>query len=173
MMPRKTVSFGESSIHEVELVAPQFRKRVWYNGAELQMLNYNEVEQTKKAEIGLSKAAFERAELSWRGLESIQKGYSREDKIYQNVHTVVREYKRQILEFGNVDDEDLRQIAKAHSRRDRIKARKMGTKDAEAVSNPKSGSKFGWFHKELAAFRARQHRVSALPSTKLTCSHRK
>lgn len=172
-MVQKTVSFGESSTYTVPLVQQEEKPDVWYTGNELHFLNIRELEQTKAAasSSGKGKSAMETSELSWRGLESIQKGYSREDKIYQNVHAVVQEHKRQIY-FGNVDGEDLRQIAKAHSRKDRIKARKMGTKDAEAATTPKSCIKFGWFHKEVAAFRARQRRVSTLPS-KLTFGTRR
>lgn len=170
-MIRKTVSFGETSTHTIALVPQEYKNQVWYSGKELQFLNIREVELTKATATatGNNKSTMAQADLSWRGIESIQKGYSKEEKIWFSVHTVVSEYKRQLEYFGNVDGEELRQIAKAHSRRDRVKARKTGSKDAEASQKMESGKpcqcrQFAWFHKEMAAFRARRHsRVSALP----------
>ena len=173
----KTVSFGETSTHTVETVPQDCKGDVWYTGRELQELNREEVLRTKEVALsqGNNKAALETADLSWRGLESLQKGKSREGKIFQNINAVVLEYRRQMIDFGSVDEEDLRHISKAHSRNHRIKARKMGSKDAEAAQQefnvkPKYSGKFAWFHKELAAFRVRQLRV--FPSQECCKTHK-
>ncbi|CAB9526115.1 hypothetical protein (Partial), partial [Seminavis robusta] len=125
----KQVSFGESTTHTVESVPSDCKSAVWYNGRQLQIKVSQEITRAKLC----PKKQLEESELSWRGLENYQKGYSCEEKALKHTRAVVKEYRSQVVEFGDCDLEDLRDVAKAHSKADRVKARKMGVKDAEAA----------------------------------------
>jgi hypothetical protein len=172
---QKKVSFGETSTLLVETVPVAMHSSVWYTASELHKINREEVSRTKSCyeSSNGSKASLELAELSWRGMEHVLKGYSREERIQLHLVSVVREYDSlaQVLGKEYVPQE-LRMFSKAFSKADRVRARKRGVQDAAAAEKAagiKSFSRelFGlkWFHRELIALKARtNHRVSNLPS---------
>jgi hypothetical protein len=172
---QRQVSFGETSTQLVETVPVALHSSIWYTSSELHKLNRDELARTKSCyeSSNGSKTSMELADHSWRGMEHILKGYSREQRIQVHLVSVVEEYDSLVQALGKeYVPEELRQFSKAFSKADRVRARKFGMQDAvaaEKATGTKSFSRgrFGlkWFHNELSALKARtHHRVSNLPS---------
>ena len=183
-MSSRRVNFGKATVRFVKEVPEQMKKQVWYSGSELQDAYFMEIEATKRCSqtLSRSKSSLAQYNLSWRGIESTQKGYSNTDKATLYARIIVNEYKNQMRQFGNCDPEELRLIAKVYSKDDRSKARKMAVKDEEqakkAVQQQKQiapGEKatpptkkspygnFSWFHRDLAAVRDKLPRLPRKP----------
>ena len=95
----------------------------------------------KRADIASNKRVFEESgkegmeasDLTWRGFESIQEGYSREERARSYARLVVQQYKNLAKNTGMADEKELRLFAKSHSKDERQRAHKRAQQDAKAV----------------------------------------
>jgi Zn-finger nucleic acid-binding protein len=121
-----------------EQVSEEERDAVWYDTSELEKLCKQEVTQNREAQKKTKKSSLEELELTWRGLEHVQKGTSRNKKSLTHVKIVVECYEYQ-LGLGYVDMDRIKSVAKHHSKQERARARTLGLKDADAAKDLLAG----------------------------------
>jgi hypothetical protein len=140
-MAIRKVRIGGSSIHAVDS-SPEDKNVIWYDYEDLQKMKRAEIRNNKIVSEEAGKPGMDAAGLTWRGFESIQQGYSREERSRSYARLVVQQYKAQLRDrSGQSDEKELRQFAKGHSKDERQKARKRAEQDAKEAKEEFKKSK--------------------------------
>ena len=124
---QRSVSFGEERTRQVEAISHEDRNDVWYTKKELDHLNKKEIKRNLITQLNIlernSSITLESKELTWRGLEDVEKENERKTKIEYYVKTVVFEHKQ------DTNPSELKRIAKSLSKEERNRAQQMGVMD--------------------------------------------
>lgn len=120
-------------VQEVEPVPFHRRHEVYYQAEELQRIRHRDILHNKRAQMDVRSGSIESEHQTWRGLEDIRDDCCRRENSEWHTNAVLKEIQRHKHHFGCVQEDQLRQFSKVISKPDKLRAQKMGTKDATAA----------------------------------------
>lgn len=129
----RKVRIGGSSIQWVPALEEEEKDVIWYKNEDLQTMKRDDIKNNKRVFKEGGNPGLDAAGLTWRGFESIQEGYSREERARAYARQVVQEYKTQCQQGKELEVDKLRSFAKKHSKEERTNALKRAQQDAKDV----------------------------------------